>query len=124
MLTLLNERLISTTLVYLIILAGWGLINALVGKGLTRQFAGALVIGELLLVAIGALQLLQHAFGQTFARPGVHALYSLMIALTLPVAFIATGGRTTRWEALVYALVCVFLWGMLPRVVETSRLAG
>jgi hypothetical protein len=117
-LNFLHERLSYTTLYFMVALGVWGLWNALRG-GMTPSYWGGIVIGQILLVIqvlIGVLLL----FGAWPARGWLHILYGIAIVISFPAAFAFTRGQSSRYEALIYALVALFLAGMALRAWETG----
>ena len=120
-LTLLHARLLTTILLFFGALAIWGFVNYMRGQGLSGGYKGALAIGELMMIAeliIGVLLLLN---GRQPYRLGIHILYGIVAALTLPGAFSYTRGRDGRWEQLIYVTVCLFLCGIALRALTTGR---
>lgn len=98
----------------------WGLFNYGRGTGVTGSFWGALVIAELLVLVEGVLGAILFVNGLRPARSGIHILYGIVLAFSIPGAFSYTRGRTGRGEMLVYAIVALFLAGVTLR----ARLTG
>jgi hypothetical protein len=119
---LLHDRLMVTVLLYMLALAAWGLFNYIGGQGISGSYGGALVVGELLLLAEALLGVALLFAGAQPSRFGIHILYGLVAVLCLPGAFAYTRGRDSRWENLVYATVCLFLAGIAIRARQTGGL--
>jgi len=120
----IHARLLFTILLFFGALAIWGFVGFLRGQAISGGYRGALAIGELLLIAqflIGVTLLLG---GRHAAREGIHILYAVVAIITLPGTFAYTRGRDTRYEQLIYAVVCLFLCGIALRALETGRLPG
>ena len=120
----MHARLLFTILLFFGALSVWGLFNYLRGQGVSGGYRGALVIGELLMLAqfiIGVLLLLN---GRQPPRLSVHILYGVVAIIMLPGTFSYTRGRDARHEQLIYTLVCLFLCGIALRALETGRVPG
>lgn len=120
----MHARLVFTILLFFGALSLWGLFNYLRGQGVSGAYRGALAIGELLMLAqfiIGVLLLFN---SRQPPRLGVHILYGVVAIILLPGTFSYTRGRDSRYEQLIYALVCMFLCGIALRALETGRVPG
>lgn len=115
----IHNRLSVTTLMFLLALGIWGAWNAL-RAGMTPSYWGALAIGEgliLIEVVIGVVLLI---LGRVAAQGWLHVLYGIAAAIAIPSAFAFTRGRSTRYEALIFALVALFLAGITLRSQQTG----
>ena len=119
-LSFIHARLSITVLLFMLALGLWALWNYLRGAGMTGSLWGGLVIGELLIVIEGLLGAGLFAAGLRPGRSAIHILYGVFMAIALPGAFSFTRGRSSRSEALIYALVALFLAGVTIR----ARLTG
>jgi hypothetical protein len=120
-LALLHSRLQVTVLLFMLAVAVWGFFNYIRNQGVSGGYAGALVIGQLLLMAEALIGLILLFGDFRPVRLGVHILYGVAAVLCLPGAFAYTRGRDGRWEGLIYATVCLFLAGIAIRAFETGR---
>jgi hypothetical protein len=117
---LVHDRLSVTVALFMIGLGLWGLAVWLRGGAVTGSFAGALVIGEALVivqVAAGALLL---AAG---SRPpkASHYLYGITAILVLPFAWSFLRERNQRQALIVYSLLALFIFGLAVRGIITGR---
>lgn len=120
-LTNMHARLVVTILLFFGALALWGFVNYLRGEGVTGGYKGALAIGELLILAEALIGVILFATGARPFRPGIHILYGIVAAITVPGTFAYTRGRDGRWEQLIYVTVCLFLCGIALRALTTGR---
>jgi hypothetical protein len=123
-LLIIHARLLFTILLFFGALTLWGLVNYLRGQPISGGYLGALAIGELLMLAqfiIGVLLLLG---GRQPYREAIHILYGVVTIITRPGTFAYTRGRDSRWEQLIYAVVCLFLCGIALRALETGKVPG
>jgi hypothetical protein len=104
----------------MLVLGVWMLWSYLRGEGMTGSIWGALVIGELLILAEGLLGGTLFLGGHRPARAAIHILYGIVLVMALPAAFFYTRGRNSRAETLIYAIVALFLAGVSIR----ARLTG
>jgi hypothetical protein len=123
-LVMLHSRLVVTILLFLGAMALWGGFNYLRGQSVSGSYLGALVIGELLLLAEFILGLITFIGGRQPYRPSIHILYGIVAIIMLPGTFAYIRGRDSRFEQLIYAVVCLFLCGIALRSLETGRLPG
>ena len=119
MLTSLHSRIALSAIFFTFALGAWAAWNYFRGRDISPNFWGALIIGEILMIAQGLIGFVLLITG---ARPEdiLHLLYGILVALTLPGVYIYTGGRTTRHEAGIYAIVAFFTFGLLIRAVMTG----
>ena len=83
---------------------------------------GALVIGELLVLAEGLLGVSLFLAGHRPARTGIHILYGVFLVVALPGTFSFTRRRPARAEALIFGLISLFLAGVAVRARVTGGL--
>ena len=119
-LSMIHERLSITVLLFLLALGLWGLWNFLRGHGVTPSLWGALAIGEGLLVVEALLGTALLLGGSRPGRTAIHILYGIVLIISLPAAFSFTRGRSSRAEAIVYALIALFLAGVTIRAQITG----
>jgi len=116
----IHEGLSTTMLLFLLVLAGWGFLNYVRGPGITGSYWGTLAIGEGLIVVEGLVGFALSLLGNVAARGWLHILYGIVAVISIPAAFAFTRGRTGRYEALIYALVALFLAGVTNRLQSTG----
>ena len=116
----IHERLAVSMLIFMLALCAWGLWSYFRGEGVGGSYWGALVIGELLVLAQVLFGLILLLSGRTPLRMGVHLLYGVVAIISLPAAFFYTRGRDNRYEMLIYAIVCLFLAGVALRATSTG----
>jgi hypothetical protein len=117
---LFHDRLSITMMLFMAALGVWGLVAYLRGQSISGSYAGALAIGEaLVLVQVGA----GVAMFATGARPpsATHYLYGLTAVLVLPFAWSYLRGRNQRQALLIYSLVALFIFGLAVRGIVTGR---
>ena len=118
----LHCRAALATMFFALILGAWGAYNFLRGMGLSSNFLGAIVIGEVLVLAQGVLGIILVVSGQ-WPADGLHFLYGVVIAISWPGTYAYTGGATSRRELGIYALISFFIFGLAVRAVMTGAVA-
>jgi hypothetical protein len=116
---LLHGRLQLTIAALLALLLLWGLACALLGR-VGRGYLAGLWVGQLLIVAQGALGLALVVGGARTPGLPLHSVYGVVAALCIPAALGYNRGRAGRWEALIYAAACLFLLGVVARAYQTA----
>jgi hypothetical protein len=118
--SLLHDRLSVTVMLFMAAVGAWGIFAYLRGQSITGSYAGALAIGEaLLVVQVGAgVTLLA-----TGTRPpsATHYLYGITAILVLPFAWSYLRARNQRQALLIYSLVALFIFGLAVRGMITGR---
>ncbi|MDP9314778.1 MAG: hypothetical protein M3R24_28540 [Chloroflexota bacterium] len=110
-----------TTLLFMLALGLWGLWNFVRGEGVTGSYWGALAIGEGLVVVESLIGVGLYLAGSPGpARGLLHVLYGIVAVICLPAAFSFTRGRASRYEALIYAVIALFLAGIANRAQTTG----
>jgi hypothetical protein len=118
-LTIIHGNLANAALIYFAIIALWGLVRFARRQGVGSNYWGALVIAELLILAQGGLGAILWYSGLRPAR-GVHILYGLVSALTIPAVYVYTKGREERAEVLIYGVVALVTVALILRATITA----
>jgi hypothetical protein len=121
-LLLVHERLYVTVLLFMIVMGGWGLVDFFRKQPISDHYTGALIIGEVLILIEALLGVILYMKGFRPVRSNIHILYGITAVIALPGAFAYTRGRDSRWEALIYACVCLFLAGLSIRLQQVATL--
>jgi hypothetical protein len=118
--SLLHDRLSVTVMLFMAAVGAWGIFAYLRGQSISGSYAGALAIGEaLVVVQVGAgVTMLV-----TGARPPstTHYLYGITAILVLPFAWSYLRARNQRQALLIYSLVALFIFGLAVRGMITGR---
>jgi hypothetical protein len=118
-LTDLHCRVALATIFFAFALGAWGVLAFLRGSGVTSSYFGALVIGEILVIAQALIGLFLVVTGRTPAD-GLHYLYGIVVPLTWVAVYIYTRGAQTRREMIIYGLVSFFVMGLAIRGIMTG----
>lgn len=110
----LHASLANTMILFMLACGVWGLFGALRG-GLGGSLAGALVIGEGLILAQSLLGVISFFLGNRPAQGGLHYLYGVSAALTLPGIYSYTRNRPPTMQALWFGGGALFIVGLALR---------
>lgn len=115
----LHCRFALSTIFYALALGLWGVIAFVRGSGVSGNYFGSLIIGEVLVIAQGIIGV---ALVITGAWPAdvLHFLYGVVIAISWPGIFAYTGGERTRREMGFYAFASFFIFGLAVRAIMTG----
>jgi hypothetical protein len=118
--SLLHDRLSVTVMLFMAAIGAWGLFAYLRGQAVSGSYAGALAIGEALVIAQVAAGVIVLAAG---ARPpsATHYLYGITAVLVLPFAWSYLRARNQRQALLIYSLIALFIFGLAVRGMTTGR---
>ncbi len=107
-------------MMFMLVLGLWGVFAYVRGQAMSGSYAGALVIGEILVTVqvVAGLALLTYG-----ARPPspTHYLYGITGILVLPFAWSYMKDRDQRQALLIYALIALFIFGLAVRGMMTGR---
>ena len=117
--SLIHDRLATSVLLFMAAVGVWGLLSYLRGQSLSGSIAGALMIGQGLVVVQGLAGLVLFLNGQ---RPpsSVHLLYGFTAVLVLPFVWSYLRDRHPRQGLLVYSLIALFIAGLAIRGMTTG----
>ena len=118
--SLLHDRLSVTVMLFMAAVGAWGIFAYLRGQSISGSYAGALAIGEALVVVQVGAGVTMLATG---ARPPstTHYLYGITAVLVLPFAWSYLRARNQRQALLIYSLVALFIFGLAVRGMITGR---
>jgi nitrate reductase gamma subunit len=118
-LALIHDRLATSVLLFMAAVGCWGILSYLRGQSLSGSIAGALMIGQGLVVLQGAAGLAIYLDGN---RPvaSVHLLYGFTAALVLPFVWSYLRDRHPRQGLLLYSLIALFIAGLAIRGMSTG----
>jgi hypothetical protein len=118
-LTDVHGRLSNAVILYAAVLGAWGIYNFVRRRKVSEGYWGALVIGELLILAQGLLGGLLWTQGERPER-GVHILYGVVTALGIPAVYVYTRGREGRAENLAYGSAVLIVALLAYRAIITA----
>lgn len=109
-----------TVMLFMAAVGAWGIFIYLRGQSVTGSYAGALAIGEALVIAQVVAGVLILGAG---ARPpsSTHYLYGITAVLVLPFAWSYFRDRDQRQALLIYSLIALFIFGLAVRGIMTGR---
>ncbi len=115
----IHGRLGYTALYFMVILALWGMWRYFRKQGVDSNYWGALMIGEILIIAQGLLGAYLYIIG---ARPerGIHILYGVATALVIPVVYAYTKGDEQRRVMLIYGSALLISALLILRAISTA----
>jgi hypothetical protein len=108
-LTAIHTQLSLTVLYFMIIAGIWGLASALRGSNVSSNYWGILAVGEILILAQAALGVALWLRNLRPERGGIHILYGVVSAITLPAYYAFSRGRDDRTASFIYGLLCLFV---------------
>lgn len=114
----IHAGLANTAVLFIGIIGVWALILRFRARPLDGAWYGAALVGELLLLAQGAIGgiLYLQGFDGMLQRPMMHILYGVVAVITLPAAYAYFGQlEDEKIKSVAMAFACLFLWGILQR---------
>lgn len=115
MFSTLHAGLANTATLFTLALALWGLFRFIRGEGVGGSYLGALVVGELLIVVQALMGVALYAGGARAGNDAMHILYGICTLIAFPAFFAYLGGRDSRREMLLWALLAFFVFGLTLR---------
>lgn len=116
----IHARLANATLVFVAVMAAWGLFRFFRRQGLGGSYWGAVVMAEILILVQGALGIYLWFTGARPVRGGIHWLYGIALALAIPLVYVYTKGREDRPEMLMYGVAFLIMIGLVLRSMVTG----
>lgn len=116
---LLHDRLATTVMLFFLFVGLWGLFEYLRGGVLGGNVAGALIIGQVLVVVQVAFGVVLLVLGSVPAD-STHYLYGLTAVAIMPFLWTYTRDRAPRQGLLLYSLVALFIFGLAIRGMTTG----
>jgi len=119
-LLLMHDRLSMTVMMFWGAVGLWGMVMWFRGSGVTGSIAGALAIGEVLVLVQVLAGVGLYAMG---GRPptSTHYLYGITVILVLPFAWSYMKDRDQRQALMIYSLLALFIFGLAIRGMTTGR---
>jgi hypothetical protein len=107
-------------MLFMLAVGVWGLVSYLRGQAVSGSYAGALVLGQALVVVQVVAGVLLLGAG---ARPpaATHYLYGITAILVLPFAWSYFRDRDQRQALLIYSLIALFIFGLAVRGAMTGN---
>jgi uncharacterized membrane protein len=112
-------RIGLSVIFFALALGVWGTVAYLRGAGVSNNYRGALVIGELLVIGQALVGVLLVITGH-WPPDVLHFLYGIVVVLMWVMTYIYTKGAMTRREVLIYAMVSFFIMGLAIRGIMTG----
>ena len=100
----------------------WGALAFLRRRGVTGSYFGALLIGEILMLAQAVLGVALIFTGR-FPMDGLHILYGVVIPLSWAAVYVYTRGAQTQREMAIYSIMSFFIMGLGIRGIMTGGVA-
>jgi hypothetical protein len=123
----IHDGLANTTVLFVAALGIWALVLRFTSRPLNSGWFGAALMGEILIIAQGALGGLLYLQGldTELARPFMHILYGVVAVICLPAAQSYFGHlEDENTKTLAMAAACFFLWGILLRASYVADVVG
>lgn len=117
---LLHDRLATSLLLYMAAVGLWGVFSLVRGGTLSGSLAGAMVIGQVLIV-VQVLAGVGLWISRLRPAEPTHVLYGLTAVVVLPFAWTYLRDRDQRQALLVYSLLALFIAGLAIRGMTTGQ---
>jgi heme A synthase len=117
--TTVHARFAVSVILYMAIVAGWGIVSYFRKTGMSGSYRGTLVIGELMLITQGIFGVLLVGSGYRPAQ-SLHFLYGGLSLFVLPVLMTYVRFKPKNQVPLVYGLGALFITGLAIRALMTG----
>jgi hypothetical protein len=115
----MHDRLATSVLLFMAAIGVWGLFLFFTGGGPTGSFNGALIIGEVLIIAQVLFGVVLYIDGFR-AESSIHILYGLTAVVALPFIWSYMRERDARQALLIFSLGALFVAGLAVRGMTTG----
>jgi hypothetical protein len=115
----MHDRLATTVMLFMAAVGLWGLFSFARGEVLSGSIAGALAIGQALVIAQALLGVALYAEGNR-AATSIHYLYGLAAIIVTPFVWSYVKDRHPRQALFFYSLTALFIAGLAIRGMTTG----
>lgn len=116
---LFHERLAYTVMLFFLFAGLWGIAEYVRGGSLGGNIAGALIVGQGLVIVQGLLGLVLYIANENRAHL-IHWLYGITAVIVMPAMWSYTKDRNPRGALLLYSLIALFIFGLSIRGMLTA----
>ena len=116
----LHDRVGNAAPLFMILVGVLSLINYFRGVGLDSNVIGAVIVGEIMMLAQATLGIILLVAGGLYPARGIHFLYGSLTILFFPALWAYTRGATDRRAALLWAVGGLFMMGLTLRAIGTA----
>jgi hypothetical protein len=116
----MHDRMATTVMLFMAAVGLWGIFSFARGQALSGSIAGAIAIGQVLVIvqaALGAVLYLDGLRATTF----VHYLYGITAVIITPFAWSYIKDRDPRQQLFFYSLTALFIAGLAIRGMATGQ---
>jgi hypothetical protein len=107
-------------MLFMLAVGVWGLYSYVRGHSLNGSLAGAMVLGQALVVVQVSAGVVLLGLGAR-SPEATHYLYGVTAILVLPFAWSYFRDRDQRQALLIYSLIALFIFGLAVRGAMTGR---
>jgi hypothetical protein len=116
----LHDRIGNAAPLFMILVGALSFINYIRGYGVDGSIIGAVIVGEIMMLAQASLGIFLLVFGLWPGGWGIHFLYGSLSVLFFPALWVYTRGATDRRAALTWAFGGLFMMGLAFRAIGTA----
>ncbi len=118
-----HSRIAQMIWILMLLLSGWAAVFYFLKKPLTGNFFVGIIVGELLVVVQSMAGLTMLLGLKLWPRSLMHFLYFALLLFTMPVVYQRTRQTTEPDKvARIWALACLFMFGLVMRSTSTGSL--
>ncbi len=118
----LHERIGNAVPLYMALLGILSFINYFRGQGVDGGMIGAIIIGEIMMIAMTALGITLFIALNRINSLSIHFLYGSLSVVFLPGLWVYTHGTTDRRSSLIWGVAGIFMMGLTLRAIGTAGL--
>lgn len=115
----LHGRIGNAIPLYMALMGILSFVNYIRGQGVDGGVIGAIIIGELLVLAQATLGIILFIAFNKIDSLGIHFLYGSLAVIFLPGLWIYTRGETDRRSSLIWGVAGIFMMGLAFRAIGT-----
>jgi hypothetical protein len=116
----LHERTGNAIPLYMALMGILSFVNYIRGQGLDGGVIGAVIIGEILVLAQATLGIILFIAFSRFNNLTIHFLYGSLAVIFLPGLWLYTRGATDRRSSLIWGVAGIFMMGLTLRAIGTA----
>jgi len=116
----LHQRIGNAIPLYMFIFGVLSFFNYARGRGVDGGIIGAVIIGELLIIAQATLGIIMLTILGGLEQRAIHILYGCLAVIFLPGLWVYTRGEMDRRASLIWGVAGIFMMGLTLRAITTA----
>jgi hypothetical protein len=116
----LHDRIGNAAPLFMALLGVLSIFNYIRGRGIDGGMMGAIIVGEIVMIAMGILGITLFIAFNRIQNLSIHFLYGSLCVIFIPGLWVYTRGETDRRSSLIWGFAGFFMMGLTLRAIGTA----